>query len=149
ATLAVVFSRQAGKDELLAQVLAFLLIRYQFEGGEIVVALPSLVPQGQISRQRLVDRPGDATPFLREMARAGMVVRVGKASVRYMSASETAQVRGATASLLLVANEAQDIAPDIWDARFEPMGASVNAPTVFFGTVWTATTLLARAMAIA
>jgi hypothetical protein len=66
-----------------------------------------------------------------------------------MSASETAQVRGATASLLLVANEAQDIAPDVWDARFEPMGASVNSPTVFFGTVWTQATLLARAMAIA
>lgn len=149
ATIAVVFSRQAGKDEALAQVLAFLLIRYQFEGGEIVVALPSLVPQGQISRQRLLDRLEEARPFVSAVDEAGMVVRVGKASVRYMSASPTAQARGATASLLLVANESQDIEPDIWDARFEPMGASVNSPTVYLGTVWTAMTLLARAMAIA
>ncbi len=145
-TLAAVFARQSGKDEMLAQVLSYLLVLHQYEGGEIVCAQPSLVPQGQISMRRLVDRLADARPFVSEMADAGNVVRVGRASVRYLSASETANVRGATASLLLVANEAQDILPDVWDARFEPMGASTNAPTLMMGTVWTAETLLSRAM---
>lgn len=145
-TLAAVFARQSGKDEMLAQVLAHLLILHQFDGGEIVVGLPSLVPQGQISKQRLMDRLEDARPLISELHEEGPVVRVGRASVRYMSASETAQTRGATASLLLVANEAQDIDPDVWDARFEPMTASTNAPKLQMGTVWTNDTLLAREM---
>jgi len=34
---------------------------------------------------------------------------------------------GQTVDLLLVANEAQDIRPRIWDAVFNPMAASANA----------------------
>ena len=49
--------------------------------------------------------------------------------------------------MLLVANEAQDIDPGIWDARFDPMAASTNATTVFMGTVWDRTGLLHRQMA--
>jgi len=64
--------------------------------------------------------------------------------VRFLSAAPTANSRGNTADLLLVANEAQDIHPDTWDAVFAPMAASTNATTVFMGTVWTSHTLLAR-----
>jgi hypothetical protein len=73
-------------------------------------------------------------------------VGLGKASVRFLSAAPTSNVRGETANLLLVANEAQDIDADRWDAVFDPMAASTNAPTLFLGTVWTARTLLARQM---
>src|ERR671910_2925982 len=38
---AVVFSRQAGKDELLAQLIGWLLTRYQAAGGTIIVAAPT------------------------------------------------------------------------------------------------------------
>jgi hypothetical protein len=38
---AVVFSRQAGKDEMLAQLIAWLLTRNQVAGGTIVVAAPN------------------------------------------------------------------------------------------------------------
>src|SRR5688572_28371806 len=55
-SLAVVFSRQSGKDELLAQVLAYLLTTYQRQGGSIVVAAPTFRPQAAISRDRLRDR---------------------------------------------------------------------------------------------
>jgi len=48
--------------------------------------------------------------------------------------------------LLLVANEAQDIDRDVWDARFDPMGASTNSPTLFMGTPWLSSSLLAREM---
>src|SRR5690554_390171 len=47
---AVVFSRQAGKDEMLAQLLAYLLVRFSLRGGSVVVALPTLRPQGAIAR---------------------------------------------------------------------------------------------------
>ncbi|HEY7908983.1 MAG TPA: hypothetical protein VIC60_08905, partial [Thermomicrobiales bacterium] len=148
ASFAVVFARQAGKDELLAQVIAFLLIRRQRRGGEIVVAAPSLVPQGQITLRRIADRLASASLFAPEVeTEGGHIVRVGRAAVRFVSAGPMAQARGATASLLLVANEAQDIEPERWDAVFDPMGASTDATTVFAGTVWTRNTLLARQMA--
>ncbi len=150
ASFAVVFARQSGKDELLAQVIAFLLIHRQLRGGEIVVAAPSLVPQGQITLRRIEERLHAALLFAPEIeTEGGHILRVGRASARFISAGPMAQARGATASLLLVANEAQDIEPQRWDAVFDPMGASTNATTVFAGTVWTRNTLLARAMAAA
>jgi hypothetical protein len=146
-TLVIVFSRQSGKDEMLAQTFAYLLILTQFEGGSIVVAQPSMIPQGRISMQRLVDRLGEAGALAEGFeTEDGEIVRLGRASVRYSSAGPGSQARGATADRLLVANEAQDIDPDRWDAVFDPMGASTNSSSVFSGTVWTTETLLARAM---
>ena len=52
---AVVFSRQAGKDEMLAQLLAWLLTRYQVVGGSAVVAAPTIT-QAYVSRDRLLGR---------------------------------------------------------------------------------------------
>jgi len=79
--------------------------------------------------------------------RDGYAVTLGRASARFLSAAPGANARGQTADLLLVANEAQDIAPDIWDAVFDPMAASTNATTLFLGTVWSRDTLQARQMA--
>jgi hypothetical protein len=144
--LAVVFSRQSGKDEMLAQLCAFLLSRYRFQGGNVVVGLPALRPQGIIARDRLVERL--QMPLTRNQTRLrdGTIVEVGRASARFLSASRNANSRGNTADLLLVANEAQDIEPDVWDSVFAPMAASSNATTVFLGTVWSGSTLLARQM---
>ena len=144
---AAVFSRQSGKDEMLAQLCAWLLVRNSRLGGQVIIALPSLDPQGLIARDRLLARL--ATPRLRAIGvtprvREGRIVKVGRASVHYVSASPMANARGLTASLLLVANEAQDIDPGRWDAVFSPMAASTNAPSLFMGTIWTADTLLSR-----
>jgi hypothetical protein len=143
---AAVFSRQSGKDEMLAQLCAWLLVRYQQRGGGIVVAHPALRPQGIIARDRLLARlDGELTRAAgRVRVREGTIVQLGQAEVRYLSAAPTANARGNTADLLLVANEAQDIDPDTWDAVFAPMAASSNATTLFLGTVWTNSTLLAR-----
>ena len=144
---AVVFSRQAGKDEMLAQLVAWLLTRYQAAGGTIVLAAPTIT-QANVSRDRLLSRLRRAPLALgRVRTRDGYIVEVGQASARFLSAAESASPRGQTASLLLVANEAQDIEPAIWDARFDPMAASTNATTVFMGTVWDRTGLLHRQMA--
>ena len=141
---AAVFSRQSGTDEMLAQLCAWLLWLHQREGGSIVVALPALRPQGIIARDRLIDRLSN--PLTRHLLRVreGTIVELGRASVRYLSAAPSANSRGNTANLLLVANEAQDIDIDTWDAVFAPMAASSNSTTLFMGTVWTSTTLLAR-----
>ena len=141
---AAVFSRQAGKDEMLAQLCAYLLWQHHRRGGNIVIALPALRPQGLITRDRLVERLD--TPLTRGLLRVrdGTIVQLGRASVRFLSASPSANSRGNTADLLLVANEAQDIAPDTWDAVFAPMAASSNATTLYMGTVWSSQTLLAR-----
>lgn len=142
--LAAVFARQSGKDEMLAQLCAWMLWRYQRVGGNVVVAVPALKPQGHIARDRLLARLEGPLTQGRYQVRDGTIVQLGRASVRYLSASPLAHARGNTADLLLVANEAQGISPDIWDAVFAPMGAASNAPTLFMGTIWTSTTLLSR-----
>jgi hypothetical protein len=145
---AVVFSRQAGKDELLAQVLAYLLWTYRERGGNAVLAAPTFRPQAALSRDRLLDRLASPTiaDAERVKIRDGYAVQLGRASARFLSADPSANARGQTADLLLVANEAQDIRPEMWDAVFDPMAASTNATTLFLGTVWSNTTLLARQM---
>ena len=143
---AVVFSRQAGKDELVAQLLAFLLNRYQAAGGDAVLGAPTAVPQAAISRDRLIDRLKQNPLTVGRWWQQGNTVGVGLARARFLSAEPSANPRGATASLLLIANEAQDIDPAIWDSRFDPMAASTNATTVFMGTVWSDVGLLARQM---
>lgn len=141
---AVVFARQAGKDEMLAQLIAWLLTRAQRSGGEIVLAAPTMT-QALVSRDRLTARlRGSPLAIGRLREREGYIVQVGHASARFLSAAPSANPRGQTASLLLVANEAQDIDPAIWDARFDPMAASTNATTLFLGTVWDRNGLLHR-----
>lgn len=141
---ALVFSRQAGKDETLAQLTAYLLNLYQLIGGSIVIVAPTFLPQSAIARARLLERLDNPLNRHRAVTRNGYVVELGRASARFLPAGPGANARGETASLLLVANEAQDIAPDRWDAVFDPMAASTNATTVFSGTVWSDSTLLAR-----
>ncbi len=143
---AIVFSRQAGKDEMLAQLLSILLLQRSHHGGSAIVAAPTLQPQATISRDRLRDRLL-VNPLTRSMVRTvDSTVRLGRARATFVSAAPGANARGQTADLLLVANEAQDIDPAVWDAVFDPMAASTNATTVFMGTVWSQTTLLARQM---
>lgn len=143
---AAVFSRQAGKDEALAQLLCYIAARHRVRGGEIVVGLPTLRPQGVIALRRIQDRLDNPLtgPFVER--EGATIVRVGSCRIHYVSAATTANARGHTASLLLVANESQDIDPDHWDAVFAPMAASTNAHTLMMGTVWTSDTLLARTM---
>lgn len=143
---AVVFSRQAGKDETLAQLVAWLLTRYQRSGGNVVLGAPTMT-QALVSRDRLVSRLQKSPLSIgRVRQREGYIVDVGQASARFLSAAPTANPRGQTASLLLIGNECQDIDPAIWDARFDPMAASTNATTVFLGTVWDKNGLLYRQM---
>lgn len=144
---AVMFSRQSGKDELLAQTVAYLLARYQRTGGSIVLAAPSFHPQAALMRDRLCDRLRQWPVGPEVELKQGYIVQYGRANARFLSASPRANQRGQTADLMLVANEAQDIDPVVWDTVFTPMGASANATTLFLGTAWRRDTLLARQIA--
>ncbi len=144
---ALVFSRQSGKDETLARLFAYLLARYRHLERFVVVGAPTIRPQSVVARRRLVSRL--RTPLHRGWRLAeGYRVTLGKAGVSFMSADPEANARSETASLLLVANEAQDIEPGHWDATFAPMAASANAPLVVSGTPWMAGSLLSRERAI-
>jgi hypothetical protein len=81
--------------------------------------------------------------------RAGYIYQRGQATVTYFSAEPSASVVGATASLLLIVNEAQDVQPAVYDKRFAPMAAANNATRVFAGTAWTSDSLLERERAAA
>lgn len=146
-TFCIVFSRQAGKDEVLAQVQGYLLHLFRLAGGTVVLGAPTLNPQAISSRDRLTARLRACRALAPHRTREGRIVQVGQAEAHFLSAGPEANSRGATASRLLVANETQDIDPARWDAVFAPMAASTNATTVYMGTVWTTHTLLARQMA--
>lgn len=144
-TFVVIMSRQAGKNELQAQIECYLLTRFMQTNAEIVKASPTFKPQTENAMRRL-ERVLQANVIARRLWKrdAGYIYRVGQARIYFLSAYREANVVGATASTLLECDEAQDVSPAKWDKDFAPMAASTNATTVFWGTIWTSRTLLAR-----
>ena len=144
--LTVMFPRQAGKNEVSAALVAALLAGRVDLGGTIILCAPTLTPQALISFERTkrylaaMDGMG-AWPVSIE----GATLRIGHASAMFLSASPAAHVAGHTASIALIADEAQDIDADWFNRQFRPMAASTGAPTVLFGTPWDGRTLLERA----
>ena len=146
-TFAVMMARQAGKNETSAQVEALLLNLYRRRGGFMVKAAPTFRPQTMNSILRLMSAfEGSALPSPR--LESGYMVRVGRARALFLSAGPNANVVGATANILLEADEAQDILESKWNKDFRPMGASTNVTTVLWGTAWTSDTLLARTIRV-
>lgn len=143
----VMMSRQAGKDELSANLKAFLIRLYSHLDVGIVEGNPTYKPQTINAIMRFENRL-DANLLTRRRwrKRSDYIRRVGHAKVFFLSGDKSANVVGATASLLLIINEAQDVDPAVFDIRFAPMGASTNATRVYLGTAWTSSTLLARAI---
>ncbi|NBQ63089.1 MAG: hypothetical protein EBU40_12520, partial [Proteobacteria bacterium] len=74
----------------------------------------------------------------------GYRLAVGNAEAIFLSASPTAHVAGATASLLLEIDEGQDVDFDKYTRDFRPMAAAANATTVIYGTAWTPDTVVER-----
>ncbi|QBD76191.1 hypothetical protein EPA93_09280 [Ktedonosporobacter rubrisoli] len=63
--------------------------------------------------------------------------------VMFFSAGPESNIVGATASLLLEIDEAQDVAIEKYDRDLRPMASTTNATTVLYGTAWSDDTLLA------
>jgi len=141
----IMFPRQSGKNELQAQLEAYLLLLLSDWPYEMVKVSPTWKPQSQNAMRRL-ERVLDGNLFTRHRWRkeSGYIYRLGRARLTFLSGAAGANVVGATASHLLACDEAQDVEIVKWDKEFAPMAASANATRVFWGTAWTAETLLGR-----
>ncbi len=140
-----IFPRQSGKDETLAILVQYLLTLFQIIGGEIVFFNPTFKPQTETSMRRLETRLStNVLTTGKWKRRFGYIFKIGQAHCTYMSADPSAHVVSATASLLLVTNEAQDVEKTKFDKDADPMAASTNATKLFTGTRWTDDTLLER-----
>ncbi len=144
-SIVVMFPRQSGKNELQAQIEAYLLALFARRAVEMVKVSPTWKPQSQNAMRRL-ERVLGANRLLgrRWRKEQGYMYRVGQARISFLSGAPTSSVVGATASLLLECDEAQDVSPMKWDKEILPMASSTNATRVYWGTAWTAETLLGR-----
>ncbi len=143
-TFAVMFPRQAGKNETQAQIEAYLLTLFQrFPGAQIGKASPTFKPQTIKSLMRLATMLNNAWNTGQWKKEQGYIIRLDQARALFFSAEPSANVVGATASILLQCDEAQDVDPAKWQKDFMPMVASTNATRVLWGTAWTRQTLLA------
>lgn len=150
ATFTVMYPRQAGKNEVAAHLVAALLRKAAQRGGSVVVCAPSYRPQARISLARawrVLAETDHLLPAASRARMAGNIITAGRAAAVFLSAAPQAHVAGHTASLAIIADEAQDIERDWFDRQFRPMAASTGAPTVLFGTAWDGETLLERATA--
>ena len=142
---AVMFPRQSGKNETQSQVEAYLLNLFQrVPGAAIVKAQPTFKPQAINAIGRLERSLRNDWNKGRWRQAHGYKIRLGEAEVVFLSAEPAANVAGATASLLLECDEAQDVLEAEWEKKFVPMAASANATVVYWGTAWTSRTLLAK-----
>jgi hypothetical protein len=149
-SIVVIFPRQSGKNELQAHIEAHLLCQYsknQRNQCEIVKISPTWKPQS-LNAMRRLERVLSRNLLLRGTWKKeqGYVFRVGTARIYFFSGQPASSIVGATASVLLECDEAQDVTIAKWDKEIAPMAASTNATKVFWGTAWTSTTLLAREM---
>jgi hypothetical protein len=62
--------------------------------------------------------------------------------IMFFSADPDSSIVGATASLLLEIDEAQDVNIDKFNRDLRPMASTTNATTVLYGTAWSDSTLL-------
>ncbi|MDE2670734.1 MAG: hypothetical protein OXI51_13905 [Chloroflexota bacterium] len=149
APLTVLMPRQSGKNEIAAALVACLLRTNAHEGGTVVVCAPTLDPQARISADRIRAALAATDPLVPAAGHSrsrGDSVAVGRARAVLLSANPQASVAGHTASIALIADEAQDIDEAWFNRQFRPMAASTGAPTVLFGTAWNGRTLLERAV---
>jgi hypothetical protein len=141
----VMFPRQSGKNELQAQLETYLLALFCDVPAEIVKVSPTLKPQAQNAMRRL-ERTLKKNLFVSQAWRkeAGSLYRVQEARMHFLSGAPESSIVGATASLLLEVDEAQDVLPAKFDKDIAPMTASTCATRVFWGTAWTSSSLLGR-----
>jgi hypothetical protein len=144
-SVVVMLPRQSGKNELQAQLQTYLLTLFSQLHGEMVMISPTWKPQS-LNAMRRLERNLKRNLITRDRwkRRDGYVYNVDTANCYFLSGSPEANIVGATASILLDIDEAQDILPSKFDKEISPMGASTNVTTLFCGTAWTSQTLLAR-----
>ncbi len=144
-SIVVMFPRQSGKNEVQAQIEAYLLSVLSTQSAEMVKISPTWKPQSLNAMHRL-ERVLKKNLITRRLwcKENGYCYRIGQARLAFLSGSPEANIVGATANALLEVDEAQDVSIEKYDREIAPMAASTNATRVFWGTAWTSQTLLAR-----
>src|SRR5579859_6136640 len=152
-TFTVMLARQMGKNETSALVESYILAHEQ--SGTIVKAAPTYKPQIVNSRDRL-HSVLEHSPLLQNRIWRAHGYIIGVAAnpqaarrqtgprILLMSASPDAHIVGATASLLLEVDEAQDVSIEKFNRDLRPMASTTNCTTVLYGTAWSDDTLLAQ-----
>ena len=132
----LVFPRQSGKNEAVAQLLAYLLNLFQRVGGNIVYgAIGANLGMGLERLESRLENPWNGGKWAKK-ARPDRRC-LGRAAVVFMSSHPLAVARGQTAHHLLVLDETQDQNGPHIEAVFTPMRAAYNASAVYIGTVKT------------
>jgi hypothetical protein len=154
-TFSVMMARQMGKNETSAIIEAYLLCC--MESGTMVKAAPTFKPQVINSRLRLLQMLENELMADRVWKSFGYIIGVAPTPaqrrdtigprIMMFSADPDSNIVGATASLLLEVDEAQDINIDKFNRDLRPMASTTNATTVIFGTAWSDDTLLAMTRA--
>ena len=144
-SIVVMFPRQSGKNLMQAQLEVYLMALQAEEGAEMVKLSPTYQPQS-LNAMRRLETALEANFLTRGKwhKSAGNHYRFHKSHLTFLSAAPGSNIVGATASTLLSLDEAQDIETAKYDKQIAPMAASTNATRVFWGTAWSAQTLLAR-----
>jgi hypothetical protein len=144
-TIVVLFPRQSGKNELQAQVETYLLTLFSQTDAEMVKISPTWKPQA-LNAMRRLERVLNRNAITESLWKkeSGHIYRVCTSRITFLSGSPETSIVGATASILLEVDEAQDVLISKYDKDIAPMAASTNATRVFWGTAWTSKTLLAR-----
>jgi hypothetical protein len=155
-TFTVMLARQMGKNQLSAVLEAYLLCFKK--SGTIIKAAPTFNPQIINSRARLLSMLDNQLTRERIWKAYGYMIGVSPQAqqrttqagprVMFFSASPASNIVGATASLLLEVDEAQDVTIAKFDRDLRPMGATTNSTTVLYGTAWADDTLLAIVKAV-
>jgi hypothetical protein len=137
----LIFPRQSGKNEAIAQLLVYLLNLLQRNGGNIIYAAAGDGKGLGISRlEERLDNAWNASHWRVKAAPARRIL--GRAAVVFLSSHPSARTRGQTAHYLLVVDEAQDQLGSHIERVFTPMRAANNATAVYIGTVKTTTDYL-------
>src|SRR5438309_11053636 len=96
-TFTVMMSRQAGKNELSAQLEAYLLNLFQRRGGSIIKAAPTFKPQivnSMLRLERLLDNDLNRGQWSRQL---GSSIQLGRARIFFYSGEPERHRVGATA----------------------------------------------------
>ena len=144
-SISVMMARQAGKNELSAQLELLLLTTHMGQAVDAIKCAPTFQPQARISLRRLWSRLTEAGLAPLCTREEGHIIRLGHARQVFLSAEPQANVVGHTAQLLLEVDEAQDVDKEKFDKEFRPMAAVANATTVYYGTPWDDSSLLEEA----
>ena len=124
----IMFPRQSGKNELQAQIETYLLMMYIGHSCDMVKVSPTWKPQTLNAMRRLeIVLSTNIASHNKWSKESGYIYRCGLARIYFFSGQPRSNIVGATASVLLEVDEAQDVPITKYDKDIAPMAASTNA----------------------